>query len=99
MQRNINAPCPTRVTSKVDWDTYLLNSLAESRSVGVVVLMAKFCEPHMLYYPELRKALEEHDVPSLLIETEHEGIPVETLRTKMETFIERIRRHSAPVPA
>ncbi|QDQ90264.1 2-hydroxyacyl-CoA dehydratase [Rhodococcus sp. WB9] len=99
MQRNINAPCPTRVTSEVDWDTYLLDSLAKSRSVGVVVLMAKFCEPHMLYYPELRKALDQHGVPSLLIETEHEGIPVETLRTKMETFIERIRRHAAPVPA
>lgn len=99
MQRNINAPCPTRVTSKVDWDTYLLDSLSVSRSVGVVVLMAKFCEPHMLYYPELRKALEEHDIPSLLIETEHEGIPVETLRTKMETFVERIRRQAASVPA
>ncbi|SNT11611.1 2-hydroxyacyl-CoA dehydratase subunit D [Rhodococcoides kyotonense] len=99
MQRNINAPCPTRVTSKVDWDTYLLDSLSVSRSVGVVVLMAKFCEPHMLYYPELRKALEQNGIPSLLIETEHEGIPVETLRTKMETFVERIRRQGAPVPA
>ncbi|MFC8178748.1 2-hydroxyacyl-CoA dehydratase subunit D [Rhodococcus sp. NPDC057297] len=99
MERNLNAPCPTRVTSKVDWDTYLLDSLTRSRSVGVVVLIAKFCEPHMLYYPELRKALDVHDVPSLLVETEHEGIPVESLRTKMETFIERIRRQSASVPA
>ena len=53
----------------------------------------------MLYYPELRKALDAHGVPSLLIETEHEGLPVETLRTKMETFVERIRRQSSPVPA
>ena len=99
MDRNLNAPCPTRVTNKVDWDTYLLSSLEVSRSVGVIVLMAKFCEPHMLYYPELRKALDAHGVPSLLIETEHEGLPVETLRTKMETFVERIRRQSSPVPA
>ncbi|AWK74877.1 benzoyl-CoA reductase [Rhodococcus oxybenzonivorans] len=99
LERNINAPCPTRVTNKVDWDTYLLESLEASRSVGVVVLMAKFCEPHMLYYPELRKALEAHGVQSLLIETEHEGIPIETLRTKMETFVERIRRHPSPLPA
>lgn len=95
LDRNLTAPCPTRVTNKVDWDTYLLASLKASRSVGVVVLMAKFCEPHMLYYPELRKSLENHGVPSLLIETEHEGIPVETLRTKVETFVERIRRQSA----
>ena len=61
--------------------------------------MAKFCEPHMLYYPELRKALDEHGVPLLLIETEHEGMPIENLRTRMETFIERIRRQHALTPA
>ena len=59
---------------------------------GVVVLMAKFCEPHMLYYPELRKALDASDVPHLLIETEHEGLPLESIRTRVETFLERIRR-------
>ncbi|WP_037140315.1 2-hydroxyacyl-CoA dehydratase subunit D [Rhodococcoides fascians] len=99
MERNINAPCPTRVTNKVDWDTYLLDSLEASSSAGVIVLMAKFCEPHMLYYPELRKALDSHGVPLLLIETEHEGMPVETMRTRMETFVERIRRQPTPVPA
>ncbi|AZG46594.1 2-hydroxyacyl-CoA dehydratase subunit D [Gordonia insulae] len=97
LERNVKAPCPTRVTSEVDWDTYLLDSIAASGASGVLVLMAKFCEPHMLYYPELRKALESHGIPSLLIETEHEGIPVEKLRTQMETFVERIRRHVTTV--
>lgn len=84
---------------RVDWDTYLIDSLEKSRSNGVVVLMAKFCEPHMLYYPELRKALDARGIPLLLLETEHEGNPVETLRTKIETFVERIRRQPAPVPS
>lgn len=97
LERNVTTPCPTRVTSEVDWDTYLLNSIAASGASGVLALMAKFCEPHMLYYPELRKALDSHNIPSLLIETEHEGIPVEKLRTQMETFVERIRRRVAPV--
>ena len=99
LDRNDNAPCPTRVTVGVDWDTYLIDSLEKSRSNGVVVLMAKFCEPHMLYYPELRKALDARGIPLLLLETEHEGNPVETLRTKIETFVERIRRQPAPVPS
>lgn len=99
LDRNNNAPCPTRVTNQVDWDTYLLDSIDRSGAEGVVVLMAKFCEPHMLYYPELRKALDEHGVPLLLIETEHEGMPIENLRTRMETFIERIRRQHALTPA
>src|SRR5690606_33113452 len=72
LDRNENAPCPTRVTAEVDWDTYLIDSLMRSGADGVVVLMAKFCEPHMLYYPELRKALDARRIPHLLLETEHE---------------------------
>ena len=96
MDRNVTVPCATRVQNDVDWDDYLLRSLEESGASGVVVLMAKFCEPHMLYYPELRKALERSEVPHLLIETEHEGLPLETVRTRVETFLERIRRGAAP---
>jgi benzoyl-CoA reductase/2-hydroxyglutaryl-CoA dehydratase subunit BcrC/BadD/HgdB len=78
-----------------------MQSIDKSQATGVVVLMVKFCEPHMLYYPELRKTLEEHDIPLLLIETEHEGLPLESIRTRVETFVEQIRRRqsSVPVPA
>lgn len=94
--RNVTVPCATRVQNDVDWDTYLLESLEESGAAAVIVLMAKFCEPHMLYYPELRKALDANNVPHLLIETEHEGLPIETIRTRVETFLERIRRKAVP---
>jgi benzoyl-CoA reductase subunit C len=94
--RNVTVPCATRVQNSVDWDTYLLQSLMESGAAGVIVLMAKFCEPHMLYYPELRKALDRSEVPHLLIETEHEGLPLESVRTRVETFLERIRRGATP---
>jgi benzoyl-CoA reductase subunit C len=94
--RNVTVPCATRVQNTVDWDTYLLQSIERSGASGVVVLMAKFCEPHMLYYPELRKALDRSDVPHLLIETEHEGLPLESVRTRVETFLERIRRGAKP---
>jgi benzoyl-CoA reductase subunit C len=94
--RNVTVPCATRVQNNVDWDTYLLRSLKESGAAGVIVLMAKFCEPHMLYYPELRKALDRSEVPHLLIETEHEGLPLESVRTRVETFLERIRRGATP---
>ncbi|MDH6679169.1 benzoyl-CoA reductase subunit C [Rhodococcus sp. LBL1] len=97
MERNLNSPCPTRVTVKVDWDRYLIDEVERSNANGVIVLMAKFCEPHMLYYPELRKALEEKGIPLMLVETEHEGNPAEMLRTRVETFVERIRRQHAPV--
>ncbi len=46
----------------------------------------------MLFYPELRKALDAADIPQLLIETEHEGIPLEALRTRLEALVERALR-------
>ena len=61
--------------------------------------MAKFCEPHMLYYPELRKALLGSRVPHLLIETEHEGLPAESIRVRMEAFLEQIRRPATTATA
>ncbi|MCB1668227.1 MAG: 2-hydroxyacyl-CoA dehydratase [Pseudomonadales bacterium] len=90
--RNVNVPCCTRAQKSVEWADYLVNSVKESGAHGVVTLMAKFCEPHMLYFPELRKGLERHKVPHLRLETEHEGIPYESIRTRVESFVEMIRR-------
>jgi benzoyl-CoA reductase subunit C len=90
--RNTNVPCATRAQKTVDWETYLVKSIEKSRADGVIVLMAKFCEPHMLYYPELRKELNRREIPHLLIETEHEGLPIESLRTRVEAMLEGIRR-------
>jgi len=92
--RNTNVPCATRAQKTVDWETYLVKSLENSRADGVIVLMAKFCEPHMLYYPELRRELNRKEIPHLLIETEHEGLPIESLRTRVEALLEGIRRRA-----
>lgn len=97
--RNTNVPCATRAQKSVDWESYLLQSLKNSGAAGVVILMAKFCEPHMLYYPELRKALLRSQVPHLLIETEHEGLPAESIRVRMEAFLEQIRRPATTATA
>lgn len=94
LRRDATAPCPTRVNHEVDWEDRLVEAVQASGAEGVVVLMVRFCEPHMLYYPELRKRLNERAIPHLLIETEHEGLPVETVQTRVEAFLERIRRHA-----
>jgi benzoyl-CoA reductase/2-hydroxyglutaryl-CoA dehydratase subunit BcrC/BadD/HgdB len=83
------------VQNNVDWDAYLINAVREERAEGVIVLMAKFCEPHMYYYPEVKEAFERHAVPHLLVETEHEGVALEGLRTRVETFVEIVKRRQA----
>ncbi|WP_190813248.1 2-hydroxyacyl-CoA dehydratase subunit D [Saccharopolyspora pogona] len=96
LERNVNVPCPTRAQSDVDWDAYLLNAVHSSGAEVVISLLVKYCEPHMLYLPELRKALEAEGIPHLLLETEHEGIPLETMRTRIEAMFEQATRGRAP---
>ncbi len=97
-QRNVNIPCPTRVQQDADWDGWLVDAVRRSGAEAVIHLLPKFCEPHMLYYPELRKALDAAGIPHLQIETEHEGIPLESFRTRIEALVERAYRTRA-VPA
>jgi benzoyl-CoA reductase subunit C len=91
-RRNVNIPCPTRVQQDADWDGYLMAAIERSGAEAVIHLMPKFCEPHMLYYPELRRRLEQARIPQLLLETEHEGMPLESFRTRIEALAERVRR-------
>jgi benzoyl-CoA reductase subunit C len=95
IEKNRKLPCPTRVTQGMDWQDYLLNAVATSGAQGLVILMAKFCEPHMFFYPEIKEAFDRHGIPNLMIETEHEEMPMESLKTRVETFIEIARRRAA----
>ena len=96
LNRNFGAPCPTRLDPNIDWDGWLLKAVEASGAQGMIVLLAKFCEPHYFYYPRIRKAFEQADVPHLLIETEHEMLGLENMRTKVETFVEVARRRAVP---
>jgi benzoyl-CoA reductase/2-hydroxyglutaryl-CoA dehydratase subunit BcrC/BadD/HgdB len=94
LARNLKVPCPTRVDQNADWEGYLLGAMDRSKAEGMIVLMAKFCEPHMYYYPQIKEAFEAHGVPHLLIETEHEMSSLEAVRTRIETFLEIVARRS-----
>jgi bcr-type benzoyl-CoA reductase subunit C len=95
LARNLKVPCPTRVDQKADWETYLLDAMDRAKAQGMIVLMAKFCEPHMYYYPEIKEAFERRGTPHLLVETEHEMTMLEPLRTRIESFLEVVKRQSA----
>ncbi len=94
-ERNVAIPCPTRVQADADWDAWLVDATGRSGAEAVIHLIPKFCEPHMLYYPELRKGLDAAGIPQLQLETEHEGMPLESVRTRVEALVERVRRRRA----
>ncbi len=99
IEKNRSLPCPTRAIKGKDWQDYLLVELENSGALGLVVLMVKFCEPHMYFYPEIKAAFDEKAIPHLLIETEHEQMPLEALKTRVETFAEIVRRRATALAA
>ena len=95
LSRNKKVPCPTRVDRTADWDEFLLGAVEASGAQGLIILLAKFCEPHMYFYPEIKEAFERAGIPLLLVETEHEGVPLESVRTRVETFLEIVKRRES----
>ena len=91
-ERNRNAPCPTRADGDADWDDFLVREVTRTGAEGLIVLIAKFCEPHMYYFPEIAEACERNGIALLKLETEHDGMPLEAFKTRIETFVEVARR-------
>ena len=90
--KNSNAPCPTRIAPDTDWNVWLLEKVRACNAKGLLVLLAKYCEPHYFHYPRIKQTFESNNVPLLLLETEHEGVAMENLRTKVESFAEMIKQ-------
>jgi benzoyl-CoA reductase subunit C len=90
--RNTIVPCPTRLDPKVDWDGWLLEKVHAAGAEGLIVLLAKFCEPHYFYYPRIKKTFEANGFPHLLLETEHETMAGGNMRVRIESFVEMIQR-------
>jgi len=98
IERNDVLPCPTRLDPGTDWDGYLLNAVQKAGARGLIVLLVKFCEPHYFYYPRIKATFESHGIPHLLIETEHETNAAGNLRTRIEAFVELIKRTDERIP-
>jgi len=97
IDRNARVPCPTRADGDADWDEFLVRDIRRTGAEGLIVLVAKFCEPHMYYYPEIMDACDREGIALLKLETEHDSMPMEAFKTRIETFIEvaRRRKHEA----
>lgn len=88
LEKNNDVPCPTRCDPQTDWPMYLIDSMKKSGAEQLLILMAKYCEPHMFFYPDIKEELNKAGIPHLLIEVEHEVVSFESLRTRIEAFIE-----------
>jgi benzoyl-CoA reductase/2-hydroxyglutaryl-CoA dehydratase subunit BcrC/BadD/HgdB len=56
----------------------------------VIFLNPKFCEAAAFDTPDLQKALDNENIPGLILETSARGIALEQLKTRLEAFHEMI---------
>ena len=83
-------PVPTRSQPPIRWENFIVEKVKGSGAQGVVVLIAKYCEPHLFSYPFIKKALTAARIPHIMLETEHEVVSLEGTRTRLQAFLEML---------
>ena len=59
---------------------------------GVIHYCLQFCQPYQMEGPSLERHIQAAGVPVLNIETDYSAEDSEQLRTRVEAFVEQIRR-------
>jgi len=82
-------PCPTK-----DWPERrrvdrILQFAREWNVKGAIVIQQKFCDPHEIDIPAIRKALKEAGVDVLFLELDV-TVPVGQFKIRVEAFLEMI---------
>jgi benzoyl-CoA reductase subunit C len=86
--RYIDRPrCPTK-----DWEErqrlpHLLSLAQEWDAKGAILLQQKFCDPHELDIPAIKKHFEENDIKTLFLELDV-TVPIGQFKIRTEAFLE-----------
>ena len=67
---------------------HLIRNARENKADAVIILAAKFCEPALFDYALYRKALDDANIPHLLLEFEEKAWLFDKARSEVETFVE-----------
>jgi len=82
-------PCPTKDWEIRDRVEHILKLAREWECKGAIVIQQKFCDPHELDTPAIKKALEAAGVPVLLLEFDV-TVPVGQFQIRVEAFLEML---------
>lgn len=89
-KRYIERPrCPTKDWPKRSRIPHILNLAKEYNVDGAIVIQQKFCDPHELDIPAIRKSLEDNGIPTLFLELDV-TVPIGQFKTRVEAFLEMI---------
>ncbi len=84
-------PCPTK-----DWPLrnrlpHILRLAKDYKVEGAILVQQKFCDPHELDIPAIKKMLEDNNIPTLFLEFDV-TVPVGPFKVRVEAFLEMIRQ-------
>ncbi|MFC1824999.1 2-hydroxyacyl-CoA dehydratase subunit D [Thermodesulfobacteriota bacterium] len=88
---NRTPPCPTKGDWESNWGDYIIDRMRKNDADGAINFLVKYCAPHMAYYPDVKQKMTEADIPELMIEIEHEQVPMGQLETRLQAFLEVAR--------
>ena len=87
-------PCPSKDWGMGDWHRkrfeHILTLARDYKVQGVVLVQQKFCDPHEIDIPSLRRVLQEAGYPTYFLEFEV-TVPVGQFKIRIEAFLEQLR--------
>jgi benzoyl-CoA reductase/2-hydroxyglutaryl-CoA dehydratase subunit BcrC/BadD/HgdB len=86
---NLN-PCANLHFANKDRGDHLLAKVALVKAQGVIFTRLKFCDPEAYDHPNLKKRLDEANIPSLLIESDMFSEDKGAVSTRIEAFVEQM---------
>jgi benzoyl-CoA reductase subunit C len=82
-------PCPTKDWVERKRIPHILELAEEWNVDGAIVMQQKFCDPHELDTPAVRKALEDVGVKTLFLEFDV-TVPIGQFKVRVEAFLEML---------
>ena len=90
-ERYVNRPaCPTKDWPDRNRVKHVLQLAKDYNVQGAIMLQQKFCDPHELDIPALKKSFQEADIPTLFLELDV-TVPVGQFKIRSEAFLEMLR--------
>ncbi|MBW2061340.1 MAG: benzoyl-CoA reductase, bzd-type, subunit N [Deltaproteobacteria bacterium] len=80
-------PCPTKDWPERRRKDHTLNLAKTYNVAGAILAQQKFCDPHELDFPILKKTLEENGIKTLTLEFDV-TVPIGQFKVRVEAFLE-----------
>lgn len=89
-------PCPTKDTT-THWKRFdhVLAMAKEAKVEGAVIIQQKFCDPHEMDNPLLRKMFEDNGIRTYFLELDV-TVPIGQFKIRIEAFFEMLRADELP---